>query len=89
MTQRQLAERADAAQSTIARIECGDSDPRTETLDRLLAACGAQLDITARPGAGVDRTQLRALLQLTPLQRLELLGDDAAGLSSLDRLALR
>lgn len=87
LTQRQLAARTGVAQPTIARIEAGRTDPRVHTLERLLGACGASLQIAVGV-SGVDRTQIRALLRLTPRQRLELLRDDAAGLRRLDE-ALR
>jgi len=41
------------------------------------------------PGHGVDRTQIRELLKLTPRQRLELLTADVAGLARLERAAKR
>src|SRR5438270_222220 len=71
LTQRELALRAGVPQSTVARIETGALDPRTRTVERLLRACGMELDVSARPGAGVDRTQLRERLGLTPRARIE------------------
>lgn len=82
LSQRQLARLTGVAQPTIARIEAGHVDPRVRTLARLLDACGASLAVST--GSGVDRSQLRALLALTPLQRLELLRVDAAGLRRLE-----
>ena len=73
------------AQPTIARIEGGLVDPRIGTLDRLLAACGARLLVDPIPGFGVDRTQMRELLKLSPQARVESLRSDAAGLAKLDR----
>jgi predicted transcriptional regulator len=66
LSQRELAARTGVAQPTIARIETGVTDPRVETLDRLLRACGEGLTTARRRGAGVDRTQLRELLRLSP-----------------------
>ena len=43
LSQRALAERAGVEQSTIARIELGDSDPAYSTVIRLLDAAGFQL----------------------------------------------
>lgn len=37
------------------------------------------------PGHGVDRSQMRELLALSPQERLELLRRDAEGLARLDR----
>ena len=84
LSQRALAHRTGVAQPTIARIERGQVDPRFGTLERLLAACGAQLTTAPVPGWGVDRTQIRALLALTPRERVDLLRRDAAGLAALD-----
>ena len=89
LSQRELARRTGIAQPTIARIESGVADPRVRTLERLLAACGLFLQATARPGTGVDRSQLRALLRLSPRQRLDLLRDDVAGLRRLEAVARR
>lgn len=85
ITQRELARRTGVAQPTIARIEGGLVDPRIGTLDRLLAACGARLLVDPIPGFGVDRTQMRELLKLSPQARVESLRSDAAGLAKLDR----
>lgn len=84
LSQRQLALRTGVAQPTIARIEAGHVDPRVTTLERLLSACGVELAAVDRPGTGVDRTQIRELLRLRPIERLELLRRDAAGLRRLE-----
>jgi transcriptional regulator with XRE-family HTH domain len=70
LTQRGLAAKAGIPQETIARIERGRTDPRVGTLDRLLEACGYGLESMPRLGIGVDRTQIREMLDLTPSQRL-------------------
>jgi len=70
LTQRQLAAKAGIPQETIARIERGRVDPRVMTLDRLLEACGLGLESIPRLGIGIDRTQIRALLRLSPSERL-------------------
>lgn len=70
LTQRRLAEKSGIPQETIARIERGRSDPRVNTLDRLLAACEFGLEVMPRLGIGVDRTQIRDLLELSPSERL-------------------
>ncbi len=71
LTQRQLAQKSGIPQETIARIERGRADPRVNTLDRLLAACEFGLEVMPRLGIGVDRTQIQALLRLSPTERLE------------------
>lgn len=89
LTQRELARRTGIAQPTIARIERGLADPRLSTLERLLVACGANLTVAPIAGHGVDRTQMRELLALTPTQRLESLRRDVAGLDRFDRAIRR
>lgn len=69
LTQRELAERAGAPQSQVARIESGAVVPRVDTLDRLLEACGEGLESVARPGRGVDRSTMHALLELHAADR--------------------
>jgi transcriptional regulator with XRE-family HTH domain len=70
MTQRQLAAKSGIPQETIARIERGRADPRVQTLDRLLESCGYGLESLPRLGVGIDRTQIQALLRLSPSERL-------------------
>lgn len=82
-TQRQLAERARVPQATVGRIEAGQITPRVDTLENLLRAAGQELTVGLRPGIGVDRSQIRELLQLTPRHRLELAARDAAGIDRL------
>ena len=76
LTQRELAAKVGIPQETIARIERGRVDPRAGTLDRLLEGCGYGLESMPRLGIGVDRTQIRELLKLTPSERLALALDD-------------
>ncbi len=83
LTQRQLAERAGVPQATVGRIEAGQITPRVDTLEKLLRAAGQELNVSARPGIGVDRSQIRELLRLTPGQRLDLATRDAAGMGRL------
>jgi transcriptional regulator with XRE-family HTH domain len=73
LTQRQLASRADTAQSVIARIESGVTSPSWETLRRLLEVAGFALDASLRPLV-VERSHMLddvpRILRLTPEQRL-------------------
>lgn len=91
LTQRGLAKRAATAQSVIARIESGKSNPTLETLSRLLAAAGYELDVRlvrATPPdpvieafkRDIDRSLLRANLGKSPEQRVR-------SLQALARLA--
>ncbi|MGH2635914.1 MAG: helix-turn-helix domain-containing protein [Actinomycetota bacterium] len=83
LSQRALAVRAGVPQPTVARIESGVVVPRVDTLDRLLAVCGLGLAGVPRPGTGVDRSQIRQLLELSPRDRLRLAAREAR---NLDRL---
>ncbi len=64
LTQRQLAAKSGIPQETIARIERGRTDPRVNTLDRLLAACEFGLEVMPRLGIGIDRTQIHERLSV-------------------------
>jgi hypothetical protein len=77
------------AQPNIARIESGEQVPRVDTFDRLLRACDARLEVASWRGRGVDRTQIRELLAMTPLERVERLVQEAKALDAfpLGRLA--
>ncbi len=57
--------------------------PSFDTLDRLLASCGMELETADRLGDGVDRSLIRELLALSPLERLRRAEQSAA---SMDRL---
>jgi transcriptional regulator with XRE-family HTH domain len=85
LSQRALAARSGVAQPTVARIESGKDDPRIGTLERLLQACGETIEAVAQLGVGIDRTQIRVLLALTPAQRVATLADEAPTLDRLSR----
>ena len=87
LTQRALASRSGVPQPAIARIERGTVVPRVDTLDRLLAGCGQQLGTERRPGLGIDRTSIRALLRLTPAQRIRVATREGRNLELLERAA--
>jgi transcriptional regulator with XRE-family HTH domain len=65
LTQRELSARSGVPQPAISRIERGAVSPRVETLDRLLAACGRDVEAFPRAGAGLDRTLIRQMLELS------------------------
>jgi len=88
-SQRELARRAGVPFSTVARVETGAMTPRVDTLERLLRACGERLVAVAARDAGVDRTQIRELLGLTPAQRLARLTTGARNLGPLRGAAAR
>lgn len=85
LTQRALARQSKIPQPTIAAVETGRQDPRFETLRVLVENCRRDVAALRRPGQGVDRTQIRELLRLTPGQRLRLAAQDARGLERLLR----
>ena len=73
LSQRQLARRADTAQSVVARIELGETSPTWATLTRLLSAAGFDLDtrLAVQPVAGSHMLDdVPRILSLTPEQRL-------------------
>jgi len=71
LSQRELGRRSGVAQSAIARIERGQQTPRTDTLERLLTACGFELRLGPTRGGGVDRREIKRSLELSPLERVE------------------
>ncbi len=83
LTQRGLAARCGVAQPTIARIERGIDDPRVSTVCRLLAACGESIEAMPEIGVGVDRSEIRRLLRMSPRDRARTLEDDAKFLDSV------
>lgn len=73
ISQRSLALRAGTDQAAISRIERGEISPSVETVERLLAAMGEVLRLEAEPfERDHDPLHLRATLQRTPAERLEL-----------------
>jgi len=46
--------------------------PRVDTLDRLLRACGKDLELVERAGKGLDRTLIRERLKLSRAERARL-----------------
>jgi|SRR5450432_2689583 len=83
LSQRELGRRAGVTQASISRIEDGRTSPRLDTLERLLDACGFQLEVVPKRGVGVDRTAMRDLLQLSPERRAQLATEEAR---NLDRI---
>ena len=69
ISQRELSRRSGVPQAAISRIEHGLVSPRIETMDRLLRACGKDLELVVRPGTGLDRTLIRERLRLSVAER--------------------
>lgn len=84
LSQRALAARAGVLQSTVGRIEIGAVDPRFETMTRLLRACGFDVEVAPALGEGVDRSQIRELLKLSPTERVARLTTEARFVRALD-----
>lgn len=73
LSQRELAKRAGTAQSVVARIELGQTNPTLETLTRLLAAAGFDLatHLLPRPVTGSHMLEdVARILSLSPEDRL-------------------
>ena len=71
LTQAQLGAQADMAQNAISRIERGEVDPGFETVQRLVRACGFEPVVTLSTLDSSYTRDVRRLLRLTPMQRLE------------------
>lgn len=83
-SQRELAERAHAPQSSVGRIEAGLVSPSLQTMQRLLAGAGFEIHSELRPRAvddpvvtaykrDIDRTLLRQNLSRTAEERVRAL----------------
>ena len=73
LTQRELARRAETAQSVVARVETGLTSPTISTLKRLLAAAGFELNADLSPLPVKDSHMLAdvaRILSLSPTDRL-------------------
>lgn len=73
LSQQSLALRAGTDQAAISRIERGELSPTVETLERLMAAMGEELNFAPkRAPAQHDPLHVRALRQRNAEERLEL-----------------
>ena len=91
LTQAQLASRIAVSQPVIARLESSDSNPRWNTFVRALQATGHTVSLEQRPtsAVGLDLSQLRRRLALTPAERLRLFEASQRELSQLRSKATR
>jgi transcriptional regulator with XRE-family HTH domain len=83
LSQRELGRRAGVTQATISRIEEGRISPRFDTLERLLGACGFELQVIPSRGQGVDRSAIRQLLRANPTERMRLAVAEARNVERL------
>lgn len=102
LTQRDLAKRTGVPQSTIARIELGQTDPRASTLNALMVGCGRTMTVggwRAEAGRGMSERALRYVPEMTTRiaerfspSRIILFGSQARGdaqpLSDVDLLVV-
>ena len=86
LSQRELGRRAGVTQASIARIEGGGTSPRFETLDRLLATCGFELEPVPKRGIGVDKTVMDRLIDLSPTERAREAAHEARVVEKLPRI---
>jgi len=73
LSQSRLARRARTTQAVVSRIERGEASPTLDTLQRLLAALGWELDVQVRRSRWQDHDPeaLRAFGGRSPRQRLD------------------
>ena len=91
LTQAELADRAGVTQPVVSRAEAPGANPRVATLDRLLRAAGARLELSAPAPAlpDVDEGQLLEHLRLTPEERLARFTRSHRSLNEMLRTARR
>jgi hypothetical protein len=74
LSQRALAQRAGTSQPAVARYERGIATPSWATLQRLAAACGQRVTLSAEPAPDPHDVELaELLLRLSPEERLRAL----------------
>ncbi len=73
MTQRDLAKRARTAQSVVARVELGETNPSLRTLNRLVKAAGFNISAELEAIPTLDPTlmdDVPRILRMSPEERL-------------------
>jgi transcriptional regulator with XRE-family HTH domain len=72
LTQAELGARLGRSQASIAALERRNSNPRVETLERVLRATGHRLELGVREHrSSVDETLIASNLRVSPAERLE------------------
>jgi transcriptional regulator with XRE-family HTH domain len=83
LTQRELAARAGTTQSSIARLETGQTNPSFDLVVRLIKLCGFRLDVFLDPYDDSDLAQAEALKLLRVEERLDRLNNVVRVMSEL------
>jgi len=91
LSQRRLARRAGTTQAVVSRIEQGRASPSVDTLERLLAAMGWELDLGLRRSRWQDHDPqaLREWGTRTPQQRVDGIEQTIGGVAELHAQARR
>jgi len=84
LSQAELAERLGTTQSAVSRWERGHDEPRLNSLNAIMSACGQRLWLQVEAD-GVDRAQIRQQLAMTPEQRLASVTNLSRILSTTER----
>jgi transcriptional regulator with XRE-family HTH domain len=72
LSQASLAARLGTTQSAVARLETEGVNPRIETLNRALSACGQELRLDAGPRkSSIDETLVAGMLRVPPGERIK------------------
>ena len=83
LTQRELADLAGTTQSSIARLETGQTSPSFDLVVRLIKSCGFRLDVFLDPYDDSDLAQAEALLRMPAPERVDYMVDAANHMKEL------
>jgi transcriptional regulator with XRE-family HTH domain len=87
LTQLALGSRAGTTQTAIARLERPGSNPRFDTLERVLTAAGHRLRVESSPGPpDEDEALIAAHVRMSPAERAD---SHDAGYENLRRMVTR
>ena len=90
LTQAALAERAATTQAAIARLERPGANPRVETLQKVIAATGRQLEVASSERLpDNDETLIASHLRMSPAERAAAHDSGYRNARELVRLARR
>lgn len=87
LSQRALAERAQVAQSEIARVEGGRQAPSFSRLEHLLRAAGYDMKIELVPHDDHDERLIRDMLALSVEERLDSLEEQSEFFAAVKEVA--